>query len=390
MNVLFTSSRLPVALDEIRKFGRNGHRIFAADTFGSAPGSHSRHVTARAKVIAPATSPTRFVRDIKQLIRAWHIDLLVPCFEEVFYLARHLSELSEIVQLFTTGFRVLARLHDKARFNALAHALGIAAPRSLLARSARELVAALRVFPRYFAKPVFSRGGLDMLTNFGPLAGAIEVAAVRPTSAQPWLVQEYIDGVDVCSFGVAQRGRVTLHCSYIHPRQIEHAGGIVFESIVDPDALRCAERIVAATGYHGQFGFDFRRNGHGLIVLECNTRPTAGVHLTSDAALLHAVLEKPDGPVHVVPAGVRRLYSSALLRDLVLHPSNFRDDLAYLRSDVRDVYFERDDRMPALFQWLAYGRVLPFLRRRGFAARAGTTLMAAYFDGIAWDGQRIP
>lgn len=390
MNVLVTSSRLPVALDEIRKFGRSGHRVFAADTFSTAPGSHSRHVAQYANIAPPASSTPRFIDDIKQLVLAWRIDYLVPCFEEVFYLARHLSEVSEVVQLFTSDFPLLAQLHDKVRFNELARALGIPAPETIVARSSAELVLALRELPRHFAKPAFSRGGLEAITNVGPLAGALRAADVTPTAEQPWLVQEYVDGVDVCSFGVAQHGRLVLHCSYIHPRQIEHAGGVVFESIIDSEALACAGRIVAATGYHGQIGFDFRRNGHGLVALECNPRPTAGVHLASDHDVVDAVLNAPSSrSPHVVPAGVRRLYASALVRDLLLHRSNLLDNLAYLRSGIPDVYAERGDRWPALFQFLSYSQVVSYLRRHGAARRSGTTLMAAYFDGIAWDGQPI-
>jgi hypothetical protein len=90
-----------------------------------------------------------------------------------------------------------------------------------------------------------------------------------------------------------------------------------------------------------------------------------------------------------VPAGRRRLYAAAVVRDLVLHPSNLRDDIAYLRSDAHDVYAERGDRMPAVYQFLSYAQVFSYLRRH-HAPRAGTTLMAAYFDGIAWDGEAIP
>jgi predicted ATP-grasp superfamily ATP-dependent carboligase len=391
LKILVTSSRLPVALDQIRKFGRRGHRVFAADSFDAAPGSHSRHVYARANVARAAFAPERFYRDIKKLILEWRIDLVLPAFEEVFFLARHLSELSELTRLFASDFALLARLHDKARFNAFAHQMGIAAPRSTVVHNRAELFSALRSLPRYFAKPAFSRGGIEAVTNAGPLAGALSLDAIVPTARRPWLVQDYIDGDDVCSFAVAQRGRVVLHCAYVHPRQIERAGGIVFESIVDGDALACAERVVAATGYHGQIGFDFRRNHGGLFVLECNPRPTAGVHLVSDDALVDAVLAPPASTPHLVPAGRRRLYASALVRDLVLHPSNLREDVAYLRSDARDVYAERGDRLPALYQFLSYAQVFWYLRRHlAPALRAGTTLMAAYFEGIVWDGEPIP
>jgi predicted ATP-grasp superfamily ATP-dependent carboligase len=391
LNVLFTSSRLPVALDEIRKIGRAGHQVFAADTFGAAPGSHSRYVVARANVAPPAFAPERFYRDLQQLIIEWQIDLVIPCFEEVFFLARRRTELSELAHLFTSDFELLAELHDKARFNALARHLGIAAPSTIVAYSRAELVAALGAWRRYLARPAYSRGGLELVTNVGPLAGALGADAVEPTPLRPWIVQEFIDGLDVCSFAVAQHGRLVLHCTYIHPRQIEHAGGIVFESVIDAEALACAERVIAATGYHGQIGFDFRRDSRGLVAIECNTRPTAGVHLVSTDALVDAIFApQRNRRPHIVPPGRQRLYASALIRDLFVHPHNLRDDLAYLRSDARDIYAEAGDRVPALYQFLSYAQVLGYLRRHHHAAaRAGTTLMAAYFDGIVWDGDPI-
>jgi hypothetical protein len=202
------------------------------------------------------------------------------------------------------------------------------------------------------------------------------------------VVQEFVEGEDRCSFGVAQRGRLVAHCAYVHPRQIEHGGGIVFESVDDPETLACTARIVEATGYHGQISIDFRRGRRGLVALECNPRPTAGVHLMPDAMFVDAVLAPSDGRVRVVPPGVRRMYASALVRDLVLHWPDARADLAYLLSDAADIYGEHGDRLPALFQLLSYGHVLSYRPRRG--ARRGTKLVEAYFDGITYDGQPLP
>ncbi|HZS35321.1 MAG TPA: ATP-grasp domain-containing protein [Polyangia bacterium] len=390
MNVLVTSARLPVALDEIRKLGRRGHRVFAADTLRTAPGRYSRWVTAGVHVAAPEYDPQRFVADVKQLVLARKIDLVVPCFEEVFYLARHLPELSEVVQVFASDLETLTRLHHKARFNALARELGVPAPESTLVSSADDLAAATRQYPRYVAKPVWSRGGLDVLTNWGPLAGALALDECHPTRERPWLVQEYVDGVDVCTCSIAQRGRVTAHCTYVHPREIEHAGGILFESVDDPETLGYAQRIVEATRYHGQLGFDFRRSARGLYALECNPRPTAGVHLMTDELLVDGMLAPPPPSPRVVPPGVRRMYASALIRDLVLHRERRKDDLAALFSDAHDVYAEQGDRFPALLQVFALLHVAAYRRRHPAPARRGTTLMAAYFDGISWDGSDIP
>jgi predicted ATP-grasp superfamily ATP-dependent carboligase len=390
MNILVTCSRMPFALDEIRKLGRARHRVFAADTFRAAPGSHSRWVAGAVRFTPPARSPARFLDDVERAVSRLGIELLIPCFEEVFYLARHLPALTKRVEVFASPLSLLSRLHHKGAFNALARSLGVPAPETTTVESRAELVDATAALPRFLARPAWSRGGISLYTNSGPLAGALRLEDCEPSAARPWVVQGYVDGEDVCSFSVARRGRVVAHCTYVHPRQIEHAGGIVFESVDEPEALACAQRVVEATGYHGQISFDFRRGRRGLEVIECNPRPTAGVHLMPDAVLVDAILGPPNGRLAVTPPGARRRYSAALVRDLVLHWDRFVDDLRWLARGGADVYGEPGDRLPALFQVLSLTRALAYRARHRRRTRRGTTLMAAYFDGVSWDGDPIP
>ena len=390
MNVLVTSSRMPFALDEIRKLGRAGHRVHAADTFFSAPGSHSRYVASHFELPSPERDALRYADEIDAIVRRCAIELVVPCFEEVFYLARHRDRLSSGAQLFAADFALLARLHDKAAFAAFADELGLRTPRTERVSDRDALVRALAHTPRYVARPVWSRGGTEVLANAGPLAGAVDVDDCEPTVERPWIVQEYVDGIDVCSFSVAHHGHLVAHCTYVHPKEIEHAGGIVFASVLDDEVLACARRLVETTGYHGQLSMDFRRGPRGLYVLECNPRPTAGVHLMATSTLAEALVGDDDGAVAVVPGGVQRLYASALVRDAFVHPGELRSDLEYLLSDAADVYAESDDWLPAVFQLLSYGQVISYrLRHRHAPERAAAKLMAAYFEGIRWNGQRM-
>jgi len=392
VNLLVTSSRMPFALDEIRKFGRLGHHVIAVDTFRAAPGSHSRWASARLRVASPQHEPLRFVGDVKQIIHTRQVELVVPCFEEVFILARHLTELAEVTQVLTSPLDVLARLHHKYAFNLLARLLRVDAPETVLVEDRADLAAALRMWPRWLARPAWSRGGLDVCANAGPLAGALSPDDCHPTREQPWIVQQYVDGSDVCSFSVVQKGRVVAHCTYVHPMEIEHGGGIVFQSVEEPRTLAMVQKIVEETGYHGQLGADFRRGTDGsLKVIECNPRPTAGVHLIDDETLVDAVLGRPHHRPRVVPAGVRRQYASAVLRELVLHPGGRRFALALLSArNAPDVYGEPGDRLPSVFNAISYLYTLAYRTRHRRHGRAGTSLMAAYFDGIEWNGDPLP
>lgn len=165
------------------------------------------------------------------------------------------------------------------------------APPRRLARSDDELREAIGRFPRYFARAAFSRGGVSLLTNTGPLAGHVSPEDCRPTPQAPWLVQEFVDGPMVCTYSTVHRGRVTAHCTYRAPRQWEHSTGISFLSIDGEPSLRIVERIAGSLDYTGQMSLDFVDGADGLSIIECNPRTTDGALLMSPEHLSEGVLD---------------------------------------------------------------------------------------------------
>ncbi len=392
MNVLVSATRQPFALDEIRKLGRAGHRVVALDSFASSPGSHSRYVSRRITTAGPRLDPARFLADVRDVVRREAIDLVLPTFEEAFYLARHMGELGPRCEVFTSTFDTLLTLHHKGSFNALVRSLGLSAPRSIVVTSRRTLHEALPQFPRYVARPVYSRGATRLLTNEGPLAGVVYVGSCVPTEDLPWIVQEWIDGHDICTFSVAQHGTLTAHVSYVHPVELEHGSGIVIEAVDAPDTLEPVRRIVLAVGYHGQISCDFRRAPDGsLHLLESNPRACNGVCLMPDDVFVDALTRSPSGRPHVVAAGARRTIALALIRSAFCEPRTAARALRYLFSrDARDVFAEPDDLLPALYQLLTYGQVLRYRRWAGPKRERRTELIEAYGYDFVYDGQAIP
>ncbi|UJR84907.1 hypothetical protein [Sandaracinus amylolyticus] len=387
MKVLVTSSRFPHALCEIRHFGEQGHTVYAADTFGSAPGSHSRYVAESFVTASPTFETVQYVDDVAEIVRSRGIDLVVPAFEEALYLAEHRARVP--APIFCPSLETLARLHDKHRFVELSRSLGLPVPRTIVVRSPRELRRAIAELPEYIARAAYSRGGVTLLTNAGPLAGRVPIDACHPTPLQPWIVQEFVHGTDVCSFSVAQHGRIVAHCTYEHPKTIEHAGGILFESIDEPESLVLARRYAEALKYHGQISFDFMRTARGLVLLECNPRPTAGVFMMTSEDLCDAVLARVNGKgPRIVPAGVRRQIAVAIMRDMVRNWREIPSDLAVLLSGIEDVYAAPGDAMPALYSLLSYGQVRAYRKHLARRGRDVSDLVAAQFFDVLWDGTR--
>lgn len=387
--VLATTSRMPFAVDEIHKLGEAGHAVVASDTFAAAPGSHSRGATDHIVTHAPTQETEAFVDDVAAAIERFDIGLVLPMFEEVFYLAKHRDRLGDRARLFFPDFDTLARVHDKVTFAELCRDLGLPVAESVTATTDAELAAALGRWDHWFARAAFGRGGLDILTNTGPLAGEGDPATVYPTPDAPWLVQEYLDGVDRCSWSVVRDGRVVLHSTYEHPLAIDDRGGIVFLSVDAPETLDAAQRIAAELGWNGQISFDYRRTDDGVHhMVECNPRPTSGCTVATaaelDAALFGPI---PDQPV-VVPAGRKKAITAAVLRDMVLHLRRARAD-AKAAKGASGVYGQSHDHLPLLYTVLSLQHVRQYRKELGLDKASREDLVAAQFFDVLWDGTPI-
>jgi biotin carboxylase len=389
VRTLVSTSRMPFAVDEIRKLGEVGNDVTAVDTFKASPGSHSRGAARHIEVPAPTQATEQFVDAIVGIIEEHQIEWLLPMFEEVFYLAAHRDRLEGRCELFFPAFPTLARVHDKVSFAALCRELGLPVAESVTAATPDELREAIGRFDHWFARAAYGRGGLNILTNSGPLAGEGSIDDALPTADDPWLVQEYLEGVDMCSWSVVHDGEVALHSTYEHPLTIDDRGGIVFESVDAPATLEAAQKIVTELSWTGQVSFDFLRTADGVHhLVECNPRPTDGCTLATpeelDAALFDA---RPASPV-LVPGGRKREIKEAVLRDMFQHLGRFRSDEKAAKGGS-DVYAQPHDHLPLLYTVLSLQHVKAYRKTLGIDRKSREDLMAAQFFDVAWDGEPI-
>jgi len=334
---------------------------------------------------SPRDDTAGFLDDVEHIVRERAIDRVVPSFEEVFYLSRSRDRIEPQAELFAPSFETLAELHDKARLRDLAASLGIRVAETLLAHDHRELAEAIRAFPHFFARPTFTRGGVSLFTNTGPLAGAMTLAQTRPTPENPYLVQPFLEGRDLCTYGIVHHGRVSAHAAYVHPLTLEHAGGITFESVIVPEAVTVMQKIAEHTSYHGQISFDFLETREGLYLVECNPRPTAGLTVMPDDMFDEAMWRPAPSTPRIAPAGARRQLSLGLLRNMVVHPETLVENVTALTTSGADIYADPKDMMPLLSQFIAYGRVIEYRMRARGSSRSD--LMQGYFDDLTWNGE---
>lgn len=383
MKILVTSSRMPYAVGMVRKLAEAGHTVYASDAYELAPGSHSKYLAGHFVTGSPRDATEQFVDDVERIATENEIELIVPSFEEVFYLATQRDRLEKVTRLYAPPFEALARVHDKATFQALTDKLGIRTPKTLVARSDDELREHIERFPRYFARAAFSRGGVALLTNTGPLAGHVAIDDCHPTPESPWLVQEYVDGPMLCTYTTMHDGRATSHCTYRAPRQWEHSTAIAFESVDGTETLEIASTIAGDLGYTGQMSLDFVEDDGTLYMIECNPRATDGLLLV-DANDLDEGLIDGERELTMVPPGEEVQLSMAVFGQM------FDEGLTDWPRSIHDLARIRDankgwhDHMPTLYNFLA------FAHHAKLEMKERTALFVAMAGDISWDGQPIP
>lgn len=389
MRVLITSSRNTFALDLVRKLGSVGHTVFASDTYDGAVGNHSRFLAGHLVTPSPRFETDAFIETVGAYVREHDIDVIIPTFEEVFYLAARVADLPEGVELYAGSFADLARLHDKASFQRLAQDAGVPIPETVVVTSPEELRAAIDRFPRYFARAAFSRGGVGLLTNTGPLAGKVPIEDCVPTPEQPWLVQPFVDGPMVCTYSVVVDGRVTAHTTYKAAEQWAHSTAIGFIAVDSTDTLRYTQQLVDALDptFTGQISFDFVDHGTAdapdYKIIECNPRPTNGVILLEAEDVSRAMEGSVDRTVVAVP-GTQRQITLAVLADAFTEPLSHLPHTLHDLVRVRDVGAGWWDDAAMLWSpaTIVHGAKISHGDRK--------EVLAALGDDIVWNGEPIP
>ena len=380
--ILVTSSRMPFALGMVRELAASGHEVHAADDYALSPGSHSKYLAGHHVYPSPSQETEAFIDALEEIARSNGIEVIVPAFEEAFYISTQIDRLSTTATVFTGPFSTLARLHDKVAFQRLVTHLGLPIAETAVAADDAELAEAISRFDRYFARPAFSRGGVSLLTNTGPLAGATKVEDCHPTPQSPWLVQPFVDGETVCTYSTVHDGSLSTHLMYRIPRQWHHSTGIEFESIDARESLRLIEPIVTELRYTGQISFDFLVTDDGLSFVECNPRATDGLLLLPHGELAHGILD-PDADLFLMPPEHSVELELAVLAD------GFADRLRRVPQSIRDLARVHDagdgwhDPLPTLYSVLAVAHFA------GESVADHEKLFVAMAGDMNWDGDPI-
>ena len=171
--------------------------------------------------------------------------------------------------------------------------------------------------------------------------------------------------------------------SYRAPRQWEHSTGIQFLSVDPSDTLPAVEKLATELDWDGQMSLDFVDSGEGLMMIECNPRPTDGVLLMTAEELERGLLAPTIETLQVEPGREEQL-DFAVLGQIFRQPLKEAPNSIHDLAAVKGTDAGWHDALPQLYSFLAFAHH----ERMSLKERKG--LFEAMSDGITWDGQAIP
>ncbi|NHZ82306.1 ATP-grasp domain-containing protein [Massilia sp. CCM 8695] len=380
-NVLILGGRAPVAADHARRFASQGWTVHIGDSIPCRISGWSHAVQSTVELPSPRFNPAAFIAGLSRTIGQHAIDLVIPTCEEVFYLSRYRHALPSSCRILTDDFDKLRTLHSKWEFLQLSAACGGNPPASALVRSIGEAKDWANGAP-VVLKPEFSRFGVHVrLYPDGIPADAPELANMGR-----WVAQHYLHGQELCSYSVAEQGRLLAHAVYLPKYRLKRSSSYYFAHHASERIAAFAARFVARHHFTGQISFDWIDAGNDSpAVIECNPRAISGVHLFGTGDLLPAAL-----------AGTAaRLVTPSMLRARMIAPIMVSVGLAQALANGRVNTWRRDflaaddvlgvggDRRPMAGAVADMGSYLMLsLRQR-------CTLREVATRDIEWDGEAL-
>jgi predicted ATP-grasp superfamily ATP-dependent carboligase len=279
--ILLTCGRGTYSLTLARAFHAAGHRVLVADAWPRTLCRHSAAVDQYFHLPSPAQATSAWVAAVLRIVKKQRVNLIVPVYEEVFYLARAMASLSDPPPLFAADFETLIGLHNKWLFIQKTRALGLPVPKSTLLTSRDDLLKTYsqggrdRVF-----KPVYSRFAAQTLVR---PPGIESFDGIEPTPRRPWVAQDFLSGRPFATFSIAHRGRITAHATYATDFCHNFGPTVVYRRADQPAIFEWVRSLVEALEFTGQIGLDFIEDEMGGVsAIECNPRLTGGLYLLKD------------------------------------------------------------------------------------------------------------
>ncbi|WP_235494690.1 hypothetical protein [Geodermatophilus sp. Leaf369] len=350
--VLISGGKMTKALQLARSFHAAGHRVVLVekDTYRFTGHRFSRAVDAFH--VVPDPRDPGYADALLRIVQAEGVDLYVPVCSPVAseFDAASAEVLAGHCEVLSLEPEMVRTLDDKHRFTELAASLGLSVPDTHLVTDPQQVLDFdFSGRPRpYVLKsiaydPVHR---LDLTQLPLPTRAATRAfLAGKPISADnPWILQEFVAGAEVCTHSTARDGVVTVWCCCP-----SSAFQVNYAQVDRPRIREWVTTFVRELGLSGQVSFDFLEEADGTpFAIECNPRTHSAITMFYDhPGLADAYLEPRDTPLEPLPTSRPTYWSYHELWRALSSPRTAAERWRVVREG-KDAVFDRADPLPHL------------------------------------------
>ncbi|ROR93028.1 hypothetical protein EDD33_3933 [Nocardioides aurantiacus] len=345
---MVSGGKMTKALALCRAFHAAGHRVVLVESARYRFTGHrfSRSVDAF-HTIPDAGSPD-YADALEAIARTEGVDVYVPVCSPASSVAdaRAKKQLEQVCEVVHLDADRLELVDDKFRFARAAAEAGLGVPDTHLVTDAQQVLdhdfsgATRPYILKSIAYDPVHRLDLTRL----PFPGMESFVRSLPISeANPWILQEFVEGTEYCTHSTVRDGRLTVYCCCE-----SSAFQVNYDHVEHPGIRAWVDTFVGEAGLTGQVSLDFIVDGHDeVLAIECNPRTHSAITLLHDhPGVAAAYLEDdPDAEVVVPTAASRPTYWTYHEAWRLLAERGRRERLRVLREGT-DAIFAWDDPLP--------------------------------------------
>lgn len=309
INILLTGGKMTKSLQLARLLSREGHEVFLSETekFSCTGHKYSRHVNKFFLLPNITEGYDAYLKSIQRIVEKQNIDLIIPVASPkiVFFDSQVKKSLRGQCEFFHFDESSLKFLDDKYLLCKTAKEMNLTAPEVHLITQKDQLYSF--DFEARNKKFILKNLSYDPLQRLHrpllPDPDQLEYfSSLDISNDKPWVLQEFVEGVEYCTHSTVQDGKILLHCCCLSSdfqlryKHIDHEK--IFEWV---------KVFVAKLNLSGQISFDFLENANGdILPIECNPRTHsaitcfynseqfAGAYVNEPNRVAYTVLPEPD------------------------------------------------------------------------------------------------
>ncbi len=286
--VLVTGLFTQAGLFAVRRFGKMGFEVTAADCHHLSFGLYSKYVSKRVKLPSLRKHPEKYAQAIINLLKKEPFDYYFPSFEELFLLSSYRDEILSLTNSVIPEKSAAKSLHDKAVLRKTVKLSNCFYPETFIPQSYEDFTKNIMNFetPLYIKiRQSRNSTGLRLVNSLLDLRKMFDDVISRNdlNNRELPIIQRKISGREICYGALAQNGKVIGESQHFGIRSIPRSGGTTTsrESCFCNDCSKAAENFIKSIKWNGFISIDFIiENGTGKpYIIDVNPRPSVCVNV---------------------------------------------------------------------------------------------------------------